>query len=239
MILFPAVDILNGQSVRLLYGDFNRVTVYGDPVEMAKKWEAQGARFLHLVDLNGAKSGEGINLDIIKKIVSSVNIPVQLGGGVRTLEDIDERINKTGVNRVILGSSCYLNPEIIDKAIEKYSPERIVCGIDAKDNKLAIKGWVEQVDCTPVEFGKKMKNKGLKYVVYTDISRDGALSGVNSNACALMAKETGLNVIASGGVSSLSDIKTLKKLNMYGVILGKAIYSGVFDVSDAVRILNN
>ncbi len=237
MILFPAIDILDGKSVRLLYGDFDKVTVYGDPVDMAKKWQAQGAQFLHIVDLDGAKTGRGANLDVVKKIAASVDIPVQLGGGIRTIDDISLRINHAGVNRVILGSSCCLDPHIIDQALSMFGEEKIVCGIDAKDNKVAIKGWVEKVDISPIQLGKVMKAKGVKYVVYTDISRDGALTGVNYLACAHMAEETGLNVIASGGVSSLDDIKKLDSLKLYGAILGKAIYSGVFDVKDAIKAL--
>ena len=236
MILFPAVDILNGQSVRLLRGKFDDVTVYGDPVEMAKKWVGQGAEFLHIVDLNGARDGKSDNFPVIKKIVESVDVPVQLGGGIRTLEDIKTRLS-SGVARVILGTACCGNPDIVKKAVETFGAEKIVAGIDAKDGKVAVRGWEESADVAPYELGAKMRSLGLKYVVFTDISRDGALGGVNVSSCAEMAKKTGLCVIASGGVSCLDDLKKLENENMYGAILGKALYENKFDVREALEIL--
>lgn len=238
MILFPAVDILNARAVRLLYGDFNQVTDYGTPLEMATKWVEQGAEFLHLVDLDGAKSGSAKNLEVVKEIVKKLKVPVQLGGGVRTMEDIELRLNEVGVSRVILGTACYSTPDIIKQAIGKFGAERIVCGIDAKDGKVAIKGWVESVDMTPIELGNKMAGMGLKYVVYTDISRDGALTGVNVGACKEMTDKTGLKCIASGGVSTLDDISELAKIDMYGAILGRAIFTNKFTVGQALDIAN-
>lgn len=232
MILFPAIDIYKGRSVRLLYGKFDKVTDYGLPIEMAQKWQSQGAEYLHVVDLNGAV-GSGDNLAVIREIVKNINIPIQLGGGARTLDDINRRLD-LGVERVILGTSCYSNPEILEQAIKKFGAKHIVCGIDAKSGKVAIKGWVESVDITPIDLGLKMREFGIQTVVYTDISRDGALTGVNVEACKIMAEKTGLNVIASGGVSSLNDLTDLGKINMYGVILGKAIYEDKFDVATAL-----
>ena len=237
MILFPAVDILDGKSVRLLHGKFDQVTVYGDPVDMAKKWESQGARFLHLVDLNGARDGiNSPNFPVIERITKAIKIPVQLGGGIRTIEDIEKRL-ACGVERVILGTACCGNPEIVEEAVKIFGAEKIVAGIDAKDGFVAVRGWVESSGISPYELGKKMYGLGLRYVVFTDISRDGALVGVNVSSCAKMARETGLNVIASGGVSSLDDLKLLKQENMYGAILGKAIYENKFDVKTALEVI--
>ncbi|MCL2797931.1 MAG: 1-(5-phosphoribosyl)-5-[(5-phosphoribosylamino)methylideneamino]imidazole-4-carboxamide isomerase [Firmicutes bacterium] len=234
MILFPAVDILNGRSVRLLYGEFNKVTDYGLPVEMAVKWESQGAEFLHVVDLDGAKSGFGVNSAVVRDVAKAVRIPVQLGGGIRTLDDISARLTETGVSRVVLGTACCINPELIAEAIKQFGPERIVAGIDAKNGLVSVKGWTAESDVTPISLGKKMRSFGVKYVVYTDIGRDGALTGANVAACAEMARETGLFCIASGGVAALSDLAALKKQNLYGAILGRAIYEGKFSVRQAL-----
>ena len=234
MILFPAVDILQGRSVRLLYGEFDKVTDYGLPVEMAKKWEAQGAEFLHIVDLDGARTGTGINLTSVRAIVQAAKIPVQLGGGIRTLEDISVRLVETGVARVILGTVCCQNPELIAEAVMRFGAERIVAGIDAKNGRVAVKGWCEETTLTPIVLGQKMRKAGLKYVVYTDIGRDGALTGSNVSACAEMSRETNLKCIASGGVSDLNDLSALKKENLYGAILGRAIYNGNFTVKEAL-----
>jgi len=237
MILFPAVDILSGRSVRLLYGEFDKVTDYGDPVEMARRWESQGAEFLHIVDLDGAKIGAGVNSPAVRAVVRAVKIPVQLGGGIRSLDDIAHRLSETGVARVILGTACCNNPEIIAEAVKYFGAERIVAGIDAKNGFVSVKGWTAESDITPIELGKKMRALGVKYVVYTDIGRDGALTGVNVAACAEMARETGLHCIASGGVSTLDDLIALKKENMYGAILGRAIYEGKFSVTEALSVI--
>ena len=237
MILFPAVDILAGRSVRLLYGDYARVTDYGNPVEMAQKWAAQGAEFLHIVDLDGAREGRGVNSRVVAELVRAVKIPVQLGGGIRTLEDIEARLAETGVARVILGTACCNNPDMMGEAVRRFGSERIVAGIDAKNGFVSVKGWTSESDVTPIELGKTMAALGVKYVVYTDISRDGALTGVNTVACAHMSKDTGLHCIASGGVSELADLTALKQENMYGAILGRAIYENKFTVAEAINAI--
>lgn len=236
MILFPAIDILDGACVRLLYGDYARVTHYGDPVEMARKWEKAGAQYLHVVDLNAAKSGKSENLDRIRAIVGAVKIPVQTGGGVRSLHDAEARLS-AGVARVILGTACCEDPETVTEAVKAFGGERIVCGIDAKNGKVATRGWLAQSDVTPVELGKDMYARGVRCVVYTDITKDGALTGVNVRACREMAEQTGLHVIASGGVSSLADIRVLKDAQMYGAILGKALYENKFSLESAFSIV--
>lgn len=236
MLLFPAIDILNSQAVRLLHGDYNKVTVYGQPLEMANKWKLQGAEYLHIVDLNGAKDGLSKNLNVIKEIVENVNINIQLGGGIRTLENI-RMILDIGVTRVILGSICVLNPDLVRQAIKEFGSERIVCGIDSKNEKVAINGWLEDSSDSPYDLGLKMSDAGVKYVVFTDITRDGALTGVNVDASSKMMQKTGLKVIASGGVSTLQDLIDLNQKNLYGAILGKAIYDNRFNVEQAINIL--
>lgn len=233
MILFPAIDILNGECVRLLHGDYDKVTKYGSPVEMAEKWVNAGAEFLHIVDLDSAKSGKNENLELIKEIAQRVSVPVQTGGGVRTLDAAEKRLS-AGVKRVIFGTVCCENPEIVVAAVKEFGAERVVCGIDAKDGFVATNGWLCKSQSTPVNLGRDMAKVGVRYVVYTDIAKDGALTGVNTAACKEMADKTGLNVIASGGVATIDDIVSLKTAKMYGAILGKALYENKFSLESAL-----
>lgn len=233
MILFPAVDILNGKCVRLLYGDYDKVTEYGDPVCMAQKWEREGAQWLHVVDLDAAKSGSGVNLSCVRAIVSAVKIPVQTGGGVRSLADAETRLS-AGAARVILGTACCETPELVQTAVRSFGAERVVCGIDARDGFVATRGWRTQSQIKAADLGRDMFACGVRYTVYTDISRDGALTGVNTEACKEMARATRLQVIASGGVSACEDIVALKKADMYGAILGKALYTQKLTLSQAI-----
>ncbi len=238
MVIFPAIDIRGGKCVRLFKGDFAQETVFGDkPEEMAAKWQAQGGKFLHLVDLDGALAGKSQNLDTIKKIIAAVDIPVELGGGIRTMENIDE-VLALGVRRVILGSVAVKNPELVKEACKKYG-DRIVVGIDAKDGIVAVDGWGVSGNVDAVELAKKMAEAGVKTIIYTDISRDGTLSGVNVEATARLARESGINVVASGGVSDLEDIKALLPYEEYGiegVIVGKSIYTGSLDLKEAIAL---
>ena len=191
MIIFPAIDIRGGKCVRLLKGDFAKETVFSDkPEEMAKKWQAQGAQFLHLVDLDGALAGRPQNLATVEKILAAVDIPVELGGGIRTLESIDE-VLALGVRRVILGSVAVRDPELVKTACAKYG-DRIVVGIDAKDGIVAVDGWGVSGDVEATALAKEMKKAGVKTIIYTDISRDGTLSGVNVEATAKLARESGV-----------------------------------------------
>lgn len=233
MILFPAVDILDGKAVRLLKGKFDKVTHYGDPVERALEWTGQGAEFLHIVDLDGAKTGVGNNLPIIQKIIKATKIKVQTGGGIRTIDDIKVRLD-AGVERVILGTVCCRDPELVTKAVTLFGGEKIVCGIDAIDGKVAVEGWVEASKIDPYALGLAMKNAGVIYTVFTDISRDGALTGVNTTACRDMQQKTALQVVASGGVASYDDITNLRKLGIYGAILGKALYEGKVNLKECL-----
>ena len=238
MIIFPAIDIRGGKCVRLLKGDFAKETVFSDkPEEMAKKWQAQGAQFLHLVDLDGALAGRPQNLATVEKILAAVDIPVELGGGIRTLESIDE-VLALGVRRVILGSVAVRDPELVKTACAKYG-DRIVVGIDAKDGIVAVDGWGVSGDVEATALAKEMKKAGVKTIIYTDISRDGTLAGVNVEATAKLARESGVAVVASGGVKSIADIEALQpyeKAGIEGVIVGKSIYMGTLDLAEAIEI---
>lgn len=238
MIIFPAIDIRGGKCVRLLKGDFEKETVFSDkPEEMAKKWQAQGAEFLHLVDLDGALAGKSQNLATVEKILAAVDIPVELGGGIRTMENIDD-VLALGVRRVILGSVAVRDPELVREVCAKYG-DRIVVGIDAKDGIVAVDGWGVSGDVEATALAKEMKKAGVKTIIYTDISRDGTLSGVNVEATAKLARESGVAIVASGGVKSIADIEALKpyeKDGIEGVIVGKSIYMGTLDLAKAIEI---
>lgn len=239
MIIFPAIDIRGGKCVRLLKGDFRQETVFSDhPEEMARKWQAQGAEFLHLVDLDGALAGSSRNLAAVKAVLGAVAIPVELGGGIRTMENIGEVLS-LGVRRVILGSAAVRNPELVREACREYGGERVVVGIDAKDGVVAVDGWGISGDIEAGELAVRMAEVGVRTIIYTDISRDGTLSGVNAEATAELAKTCGLGIIASGGVKSLEDIRKLKaceKEGIEGAIVGKSIYTGALDLAQAIEI---
>lgn len=239
MIIFPAIDIRGGKCVRLLKGDFNQETVFSDrPEIMAKKWEDEGGEYLHLVDLDGALAGKSQNLDTVEMILKTVDIPVELGGGIRTMENIETALDM-GVSRVILGSVAVKNPQLVKDACKKYGSERIVVGIDAKDGIVAVDGWGVSGNVEAKELAKKMAQGGVKHIIYTDISRDGTLTGVNVQATAEIARYSGVKVVASGGVSSIEDIKLLKqyeKDGIEGVIVGKSIYTGSLSLLEALKI---
>lgn len=238
MVIFPAIDIRGGKCVRLFKGDFARETVFSDrPEEMAAKWEAQGGSFLHLVDLDGALAGNSVNLNVVKNIVAAVHIPVELGGGIRTMENVDE-VLALGVQRVILGSAAVSNPELVRQACQKYG-DRVVVGIDARDGIVAVEGWGISGGVEAVALAKKMAGVGVRRIIYTDISRDGTLAGVNVEATARLARESGARVVASGGVSSIEDIRALlpyEKDGIEGVIVGKALYTGSLDLREAAAL---
>ena len=238
MKLFPAIDIRGGKCVRLLKGDFDQETVFSDsPAEMAAQWENQGAEFLHLVDLDGARAGKPQNLATVKAILEKVKIPVELGGGIRTLDHIEEVLN-LGVRRVILGSVAVHDPALVKAACEKYG-DRVVVGIDAKDGMVAVEGWAETSNLEAPVLGKMMADAGVKTIIYTDISRDGTLSGVNVEATVEMARRSGLEVVASGGVKSIEDIRALKayeKEGIAGAILGKSLYMHTLDLKEALAV---
>jgi phosphoribosylformimino-5-aminoimidazole carboxamide ribotide isomerase len=235
MIIIPAIDLKDGKCVRLLQGKKEEVTVYSnDPVSMAEHWARLGAELLHVVDLDGAFSGEQKNFSKIEAIRKAIDIPIEVGGGIRDME----RINKLfalGVERVIIGTKAAQDPDMIKRASDNF-PDRVLAGIDAKDGKVAIKGWEEVTELGAIEFAIEMERAGAAGVIYTDISRDGMLTGPNIDAMSRMAEALQIPVIASGGVSKLDDIKDLMKVKkLWGVITGKALYSGSLDINEAIR----
>mgnify|MGYP001498687921 FL=1 len=242
MLLIPAIDLRNGFCVRLLQGESDKETVYSnDPAAMAVKFEEAGAKRLHLVDLDGAFQGEGANISSIRSILKNVSIPVQIGGGLRTEEDID-RMLALGVSAVIVGTMAVKHPDVLEKLLKKYTDEQIILGIDARNRKVSIEGWKENTEIKDVKFALKWKNYGIKRVVFTDISRDGMLCGPNLVALREMAEHTRLKIIASGGISSMEDLEQLKNLEPYGVdqvISGKAIYERKIDLRKVFKCLQS
>lgn len=236
MIILPAIDIKDNSCVRLRQGDFDEVTVYSeDPGSLARMWEDEGAEFLHLVDLDGARSESLINKESIEEMVK-VGIPVQIGGGIRSLEKVDYLL-KLGVNRVILGTAAIENPELVRELLGVYGSERIVVSIDARDGKVATRAWEHISEVDSLELCKDLEAMGVKTIVYTDIAKDGMLEGPNFEIYERIMEETGLDVIVSGGVSSMEDIERLKKLNPYGVIIGKAFYDKLLDFKEVKKCI--
>lgn len=234
MRIYPAIDIKNGKCVRLCQGKFDDVTVYGDdPVVMAKKWEENGATYLHIVDLDGALKGTAINKEILKKIINEVKIPVQTGGGIRTLEDIKSKV-EIGVSRVIIGTTAVKNPKIVKEAVKLYG-DKIAVGIDAKDGYVAVEGWGEVSNVKAIDICLKMKEYGVKTIIYTDISKDGMLEGPNILSTKELIEKTGMDIIGSGGVASINDLNDFKEVGVEGAIIGKALYNGNFKLQDAIR----
>lgn len=235
MIVYPAIDIKDGRCVRLLQGRFEDVTIYGDdPVQMASKWVSLGAKWLHIVDLDGARDQSPNNRDIILDIVKKHSVLVQTGGGIRTMEDIDQMIS-AGISRAILGTSAVKSPDLVKKALLKY-PDKIAVGIDAKDGMVAIEGWEQVSSYKAVDFAKDIEQLGCRVIIYTDIDTDGMLTGPNLKAMKEMIDSVNMEVIASGGVSSLQDLKDLKEIGASGAITGKAIYTGAIDLAEALKL---
>lgn len=235
MIVYPAIDVKDGRCVRLVQGQFTDVTVYSDnPVDMAKKFENMGARYLHVVDLDGARMGEPRNTAVISEMAVKLGIPVQLGGGIRTIEMMEIILCK-GIQRVILGTSAVNDPNLVKRAVQTFE-NNLAVGIDAKNGMVAIEGWAKTSEFTAIGFAKKMQELGAKTIIYTDISRDGMLAGPNIKAMEEMVKAVDIEVIASGGVKSIEDIRNLKEIGVSGVIVGKALYTGDVDLAEAVRI---
>ncbi|HBO83506.1 MAG TPA: 1-(5-phosphoribosyl)-5-((5-phosphoribosylamino)methylideneamino)imidazole-4-carboxamide isomerase [Deltaproteobacteria bacterium] len=236
MFVIPAIDLKNGQCVRLLQGKEDAVTIYSnDPASTAKRWEECGAKFLHVVDLDGAFTGSQKNLDVIIKIRESVSINIEVGGGIRDIKKIDSLIS-IGINRIILGTAVIEKPSLLKDACGKY-PGRILAGIDAKRGRVAVKGWVEVTSTDAKDLAREMEKVGAAGIIYTDISRDGMLAGPNIPAMEEMVETVSIPIIASGGVSSIKDIIALREIkNLWGMITGKAIYSGAVDLKEAIRI---
>lgn len=235
MRLYPAIDIIGGQCVRLSQGDYQKKTTFSeDPLAVARRWESLGGEFLHLVDLDGAKTGDMPNFDLIVSIAKELKIPVEIGGGIRNMEAVT-RYLENGVRRVILGTAAIRNPEFVKEAVEQYR-DRIVVGIDAKDGMVAVSGWEEVSSVSALELAKQMEELGVKTIIYTDIATDGMLQGPNASAMKEMADHVSMDVVASGGVSALADLELLSKTGVEGAIVGKALYTGHMELSDAVAL---
>lgn len=242
MIVFPAIDLKEGKAVRLLQGRMEDSTVYAEnPLEVAQRFLAEGSQFLHVVDLDGAFAGKPVNDEVIRNIVEKVSLRVQVGGGIRTLDRIEELL-QLGVERVILGTVAVRDPQLVAEAVQRYG-ERIIVGIDAKAGKVAVQGWAETTEITAVELALKMRDVGVQRIIFTDISRDGMLQGPNIESTVQLAQETQLQIIASGGVSSLEDLRKLQAQAQEGVpiegaIVGKALYSGAFTLAEALKTVS-
>ncbi len=234
MQLYPAIDMKGGKCVRLTQGLFDNVKVYGDsPADMAKLWTGQGATFLHLVDLDGALAGHSVNEPAIRAIVEQVDVPVELGGGLRSAEAVRYMLD-LGVNRCIIGTKAVERPEFIRELVEEFGAEKIVVGVDARDGMVAVDGWERTSKMAAVELCLKMKAYGVQHIVYTDISRDGMLVGPNVSYTKMLTEKTGLDVIASGGVSSMEDLEALYENGIQGAIIGKALYEKRIHLSAAI-----
>ena len=235
MLIFPAIDLVRGQAVRLFKGDYDNMTVYRhDPLQVALDFQSAGAQCLHLVDLEGAKTGGTPNLETIRRIVDGTDLFTEVGGGIRSMETIATYLN-AGVDRVILGTAAVTNPAFLEKAVSEYG-EKIAVGIDIKDGYVAIKGWTETSSYTCEAFFEKMQSLGVKTIICTDISRDGAMQGTNRALYRSLSQTYSMDIIASGGVSSLDDVEALRSMDLYGAIIGKAYYTGAIDLRRAIEV---
>ena len=235
MNLFPAIDLIGGKAVRLVKGDYAQVTVYSDsPVKVAKYFEECGAKYLHVVDLEGARDGSLANLETIKDIIKNTGLFVEVGGGIRSLETVKKYI-EAGAKRVIIGTAAVTDPEFLEAAVAAYG-EKIAVGVDIKDGMVAIKGWTETSALSCFDFCEKLSDMGIKTIICTDISKDGLLAGTNLALYRELSEKFSMDITASGGVSTLDDVKKLCEMDMYGAILGKALYTGNIDLREALAV---
>ena len=235
MIIFPAMDLRDGKCVRLYQGDFSTTNIVGkEPLVTAQGFKDKGAEFFHMVDLDGALKGNVQNLNTVITIIKETKIPVQLGGGIRTIETIEKLINN-GVSRVILGTAALNNPELVKTAIREYG-EKIAVGIDARNGFVAAEGWLTVSKVNYIDFGKQMESIGVKTIIYTDISRDGTLKGPNFEQTFKLNESVSCDIVASGGMKDIEDLRLLRKKNLYGAIVGKSIYSGTIDLEEAIKV---
>ena len=236
MNLFPAIDLYDKKAVRLFKGDYAQMTIYSDkPWEIAKDFEAKGAKFIHVVDLEGAKTGLTPNLDVVKRIAAETDLFLEIGGGIRDMKTVKAYL-ENGADRVILGTSAVNDEAFLKEALSVYG-EKIAVGADVKDGYIAIKGWIEKSQYSLDEFLSKMQNLGVKTVICTDISKDGAMKGTNLALYSELSKKYTLDIVASGGVSSIDDVKALNEMNLYGAIIGKAYYTGAIDLKEAIEVV--
>ena len=235
MLIFPAIDILGGKAVRLYKGDYNQVTVYSErPWEIAEDFISKGAKAIHIVDLDGAREGSAVNMEVVRQIACFPDILAEIGGGIRN-QDTVERYLDAGISRVILGTAALNDPVFLRRILALYG-ERVAVGVDLKDGKVAVKGWLEKSDKDGLTFLRELEDMGVKSVIVTDISKDGAMKGTNLGMYRSIGASTSLKVTASGGVSTLEDVRALKEIGVFGAIIGKAYYTGAIDLSEAIRI---
>ena len=235
MLIYPAIDLFEGKAVRLFKGDYAQMTIYSDnPPEIAQNFANCGATHMHIVDLEGAKDGTTPNLETILEIKRRSGLFCEVGGGIRSMETIDRYLSN-GIDRVILGTAAVTEKGFVEKAVAAYG-DKIAVGIDIKDGMVAIKGWTEKSDLTAFAFCEQMQNIGVKTLICTDISKDGAMKGANHELYQTLMQKFNMNIIASGGVSSIDDIKRLREQNMYGAIIGKAYYIGAIDLKEAIEV---
>ena len=235
MIIFPAIDLYDGKAVRLYKGDYQNMTVYSEhPIEVAKAFEACGATHIHMVDLEGAKDGTTPNLSIVREVAEKTSLFVEIGGGIRSMETVEAYLT-AGVSRVILGTAALTDETFLKQAVASYG-EKIAVGADVRDGYIAIKGWLETSECTLESFLSKMQEIGVKTVICTDISRDGAMRGTNLELYSSLSKSFGMDIVASGGVSTLADVEALRAMDLYGAIIGKAYYTGAIHLKEAIEV---
>ena len=233
MLIFPAIDLYDGKAVRLYKGDYNQMTVYSEkPPALAEAFREAGATHMHLVDLEGAKTGETPNLETIRRIREAVPLFIEVGGGVRSMEVV-ERYLDAGIARVILGTAAVTDPAFLRAAVSKHG-EKIAVGVDIKDGKVAIRGWTEKSAFDAFDFCRELQKIGVRTIICTDVSKDGAMQGTNRALYGELSKELNIDIVASGGVSTLEDVKALRALNLYGAIIGKAYYTGAIDLREAI-----
>ena len=235
MDIIPAIDLRGGKAVRLFRGDYSRETVFDeDPVQVAVRWESEGARRLHVVDLDGARTGVPTQTEIVQRILASTSIPVQVGGAVRSMDDI-QRLLALGIDRVVLGTLAVEDPDLVVEACRRFGPDRVVVGIDARDGRVAVRGWQQSSAKSSIEVGTGLATRGVIRFVYTDIARDGTLEGPNVAAVAAFRRAVGTAVIASGGVANAADVLALKAAGAEAVIIGRALYSGALALGEAIE----
>ena len=234
MLIFPAIDLYEGKAVRLYKGDYEQMTVYSDsPIELVEDFVEQGAKYLHLIDLEGAKTGQTPNLELIRDIRALSPLFTQVGGGIRSMDVVDAYLN-AGVDRVILGTAAVTDPVFLEEAIKEFG-DKIAVGADIKNGYIAISGWTESSGIDAFSFCRRMQDLGVKTLICTDISRDGAMQGTNRNLYRTLSKRHDMNIIASGGVSSMDDIRALRAMELYGAVIGKAYYTGAISLKDAIE----
>lgn len=235
MYIFPAIDLYEGKAVRLLRGEYDKMTIYSEnPIEIAYEFQKAGASHIHMVDLEGAKTGGTPNLDIVKEVAEKTDLFVEIGGGIRSMEVIDAYIG-AGIDRVILGTAAVQDKAFVKAAVDKYS-EKIAVGVDIKDGYVAIKGWTEKSEYTCFDFCEEMQKLGVRTLICTDVSKDGAMQGTNRELYKELSEKFNMQIVASGGVSSIEDVKALAAMNLYGAIIGKAYYTKAISLEEAIEV---